>query len=194
MQKGKVAIATLFLAMTGVVAAQEYSILPVEGSEVISEDGRTMMIDVIDTEYQHGTFVISLEDESFDSIIGQRAVTGNVPLDLSTVEVAAVSGMPEVVEWNQQYGGGGGGGDGGGGHVFAQNGRGRPGGEQQVQWARLGTRIYKYCRAASAHAAAVIAATSAACATSGGSHSGGSVGFCGIGSKSGKCSVPIRQN
>lgn len=181
----KVATVTLLFGWATAVSAEEYSILPVEGSAVTSADGRTWMVDVIDTDYQRGTFILSLVNESYESVIGNRVLTGNAPLDLSIVELPAVSGMADVVAWNQ-----GSGGDGGDGNMQpqSQTRRSASGGEYQVQANKWMQLIKKYCEAANKQSALALTIAIASCTAAGGQHSGGSTGVCGIGASTGSCS------
>ncbi len=147
-----------------------------------SADGRTWMVDVIDTDYQRGTFILNLVDGSYESFIGSRVITGNGTVDTSTVELPAVSGMADVVAWNQ-------GSDGGGGGNMEPYSRGASGRENQVQSRRkIVNGIVAYCKKGNLHAQAAIAVAGAMCVKGGGQHSGGSIGFCGIGSDTGTCS------
>lgn len=172
----------MLLAISLPLKSAEYSILPVEGSVIVSTDGSSFSMEVIDTNYARGTFNISLVDGTYDSYIGNRAINGQAELDTSEVELPAVRNTSDVVAWNQ------GGGDGGGGNEI-QSRRKAPGRDSdvEVQWRFIVRAVRSYCTSASSHAAAAIAAASASCAAGGGSHSGGSLGVCGIGADTGEC-------
>lgn len=188
MQNRKLVVAMLSLLAAGTVCAEEYSILPVEGSVVTSADGSTMMVDVIDTDYKRGTFIISLVNESFESVIGDRVLVGNEPLDLTPVEVPAVSGMADVVAWNQANG------DDWHNDPHGGTGRGHASGGNRPQWVpKVIESIIKYCKAVSRQAYLAIQVAQAACAASGGTHSGGSIGKCGIGADTGTCTPRATQ-
>lgn len=174
----------LALAMSFPLNAAEYSLLPVEGSAIVSADGSTFSMEVIDTNYQRGTFNISLLDGAFESYVGNRAISGFAEGDLSEVELPAVRNASDVVAWNQRS-------DDGGGHQVQSRGRGsHKGGEIDVQWRFVVRAVQRYCAAAGRHAAAAISAAAASCAAGGGTHSGGSLGVCGIGADTGECYRP----
>jgi hypothetical protein len=152
------------------VSAGEYSILPVIGSEVISSDGGALIVDVIDTEYQRGTLMLDLNDGSYESVIGNRADAGSVGGDLSTTEISAVESEAQVVDWNQQVAAG-----------------------QTPSTGLWVKKVVKYCQWANRQALLAILAAQATCQNAGGTHSGGVVGFCGIGSDTGRCSRQFHE-
>lgn len=163
MFKKWIVLATLSVVALSVDAG-EYSIFPIVGSEVTSSDGRTVMVDVIDTDYQRGTLMLDLQDGSYQSVIGNRSDTGSVGGDSSTIEVQAVEVEAQVVAWNQQVAAG-----------------------QAPQTGIWIDKAIKYCQWANRQALLSILVAQAACQNAGGTHSGGAVGFCGIGSDTGRC-------
>ncbi|MGI8561708.1 MAG: hypothetical protein ACR2J7_09830 [Luteimonas sp.] len=164
MFKKRMILAVLAVAALPVKAG-EYSIFPVTGTDVTSQDGRTWMVDVIDTEYKRGTFMLDLQDGSYQSIVGNRVDSGSLPGDLSTTDVAAVQDEVDVAAWNQQVAAG-----------------------QSPQANRVVSALIKYCKLANQQAFLALQVAQAACHNAGGTHSGGSIGFCGVGSDTGRCS------
>lgn len=172
------------LACSATVGAKEYSILPVIDSDRTSSDGRTWMIDVIDTEYKRGTFVIDLETGRFDWAIGSNAGTGYLQLEEGAIDLPGIRNMSDVVAWNLERHGGG---DGGVHLVMGRNGREA---NYEAQWAwlfRIFRRGFNYCRSAHTASLAVLTAAASACRAQGGVYSGGSAGVCGVGSTLGEC-------
>lgn len=165
MKKGIILLTALVVSAMPALA-NEYSILPVVGSEKVSNDGRWWMIDVMDVNYQNGTFVIDLHNNTFESTVGDRVDSGTVSGDSSTTDVASVYSEHDITAWNNQVASG-----------------------QDPQPAAIRKVIVKYCQAANRQATLALLAAQAACSRAGGTHSGGSIGVCGIGADTGHCTV-----
>ena len=57
---------------------------------------------------------------------------------------------------------------------------------------KLVRKVVKYCKAQNDAAALLVAAAIASCRAAGGQHSGGKVGFCGVGADTGTCTKRMR--
>lgn len=183
-----IAAPLLLASLAAHATTNEYSVLPVIGSEMYSADGKTYTYEVIDTQYKRGTVVIDLPSGNFQSHVGGRVVNGRIEASSEDAELPAVYGVADVTLWNQERSGGGGDYE----QFGHENARSRNGSEVEPLWRRaIFDRLRRMCQANQQQAIAAVAAAAATCVASGGQHSGGHTGYgCGIGASTGTCTRP----